>query len=263
MVLGISADNRYPAPAHDQPQDEAMPRTNTRTRRRDEAVLIGPAAGAVDRIRKFGADSATAILHELDDEPRFRELERLIHDRFQPRSPLEAFLCARMAAALWRAERADLLEAQHWCLLPPDVSSKEELRMARILVDDEIGKRRNLATILRYQTEAMNAFDRALRTLTLLRAQYPQPPAPPPPANQDDAVATLAADEANRTNEPEPPPPAVAQSREIPEEPAEAVRFATWSAACRSRIEAFADGESPAPASLSGPFCTNEPEPAP
>jgi hypothetical protein len=248
-----------------------MPRSTTRTQRPDEARAPDPAAGdAVGRARRFGAESATAILHELDEEPRFRELERSIHDRFQPGTPLEAFLCARMAAALWRAERADLLEAQYWCLLPPDVKPKQALRMARILVDDETGKRRNLATILRYQTEAMNAFNRALRTLTLLREGQPAPSAPPPPANQDaptpTPTPTPAEAEANCTNEPEPtlPPPTltVAEPLEAPNE-AERLQFATWNAACRSRIEAFLDREPPAPVRTSGPFRPNEPEPAP
>lgn len=242
-----------------------MPRSTTRTQRPDEAWAPDPLAGDVaGRARRFGAESATAILHELDEEPRFRELERSIHDRFQPGTPLEAFLCARMAAALWRAERADLLEAQYWCLLPPDVKPKQALRMARILVDDETGKRRNLATILRYQTEAMNAFNRALRTLTLLREGQPEPSVPPPPANQDAPAPAKA--EANGTIEPEPaaPTPALpaAEPLEAPAEP-ENPQLASWKAACRSRIESFLDREPPAPARESGPFCPNEPGPAP
>ncbi len=236
-----------------------MPRSTTRTQRQDQAWAPAPAAAdAVGHARRFGAESATAILHELDEEPRFRELERSIHDRFQPTTPLEAFLCARMAAALWRAERADLLEAQYWCLLPPDVKPKQALRMARILVDDETGKRRNLATILRYQTEAMNAFNRALRTLALLREGQPEPSAPPPPANQDTPAPAKV--EANCTIEPEtaPPPPVLpmAEPPEAPNEP-ERLPFAVWEAACRNRIEAFLDRQPPA----SGPFGPDEPEP--
>jgi hypothetical protein len=208
-------------------------------------------ARSAQNARSYGFRSSSVGLFDLDDEERFRQLEAGIQERYQPTCPVEAAICARMTLALWRAERADALEAEYWCLLPYGASSGTPLRRARVLHAEEANRRHGLQTILRYQAEAMNAFTRAVRALTLLRKEKAEPA--PEPANENQPAELPSA----CTNEPEPaepePAPAGAEppaegppAAAKPEAPASlgwsAAEFHAWSERCRARIEQFVAG---------------------
>ncbi|WP_159714280.1 hypothetical protein [Geminicoccus flavidas] len=244
-----------------------MPRTAAQAEasRRNGARSRGPVtregkACSAQNAHGFGFRSASRLLIDLDDQERFAELEAAVRERFQPACPMEAAICARMVAALWRAERADRLEAEHWCLLPRGVKAGDKLRMGQILHDEEHHRRQSLQTILRYQAEAMNGFNRALRALNQLRAARSDadmpPAAPAEPAQTGPANQNRPAEPALAvcTNEPDP-------AREAPAPQAPAVdlaaalppgmsprhpdwaRFKAWNDRCVRRIEAFANGE--------------------
>jgi hypothetical protein len=218
-------------------QDAAMPRNPSPAQadasRRNGRRSSGPAtpegkARSAQNARSFGLRSAELVLLDGEDAARFALLQAAIHDRFQPGCPLEAALCARMARALWRAERAQRLEASFWSVYPDDLPSDDAHPLQAILEDDRRGRHPALPTILRYLAEADRAFARALRDLEQLRRNLADPldeagfipsdapctdePEPAPePANDDRVPADLAA-VPDATNEPEPvpePPPAL------------------------------------------------------
>ncbi|WP_191058240.1 hypothetical protein [Geminicoccus harenae] len=244
-----------------------MPRTAAQAAasRKNGARSQGPVsddgkARSAKNARTYGFRSSEALLIDLDDEKRFTELQEAVHARFQPACPMEAAICARMVAALWRAERADQLEAEHWCLLPRGVKPGDKLRMGQILHHDENNRRQSLQTILRYQAEAMNGFNRALRALNLLRAARDGADSPPaPPATlPDDGPPDDAPANQNRpaepkpvlcTNEPDaaPTPPAPGLADALPPgmnpRHPDWARFKAWNDRCVRQIEAFADGE--------------------
>jgi hypothetical protein len=202
-------------------------------------------ARAAQNARTVAMRSTDPCLADFEETDRFHELERSVYDRYRPLCPVEASLCARIALALWRAERADQLEAEYWCLPVPVSPFSDTLKLAAVLVHEE-GQRRSLPTILRYQAEAMNALTRALKALALLRAGTAEPDQEPEdesePANQNQPPAGLRAagwDDpaaADCTNEPEPQP----------EEPM----------VCTNEPEAAT------PQAAVPGICTNEPEPA-
>ncbi|WP_027136280.1 hypothetical protein [Geminicoccus roseus] len=182
-------------------------------------------ARAAQNARTVAMRSTDPCLADFEETDRFHELERSVYDRYRPLCPVEASLCARIAMALWRAERADQLEAEYWCLPVPVSRFSETLKLAAVLVHEEGHRPRSLATILRYQAEAMNAVTRALKALALLRAGTAEPrneedepadakEAGPAPANQNQPVPAAIC-----TNEPEPEP---AQPAPEPVEPAAA-----------------------------------------
>ncbi|HWL71562.1 MAG TPA: hypothetical protein VNS22_24720 [Geminicoccus sp.] len=258
-----------------------MPRTAAQAAasRKNGARSQGPVtdegkARAARNARTYGFRSSEALLTDLDDEARFTELQEAVHARFKPVCPMEAAICARMVAALWRAERADQLEAEHWCLLPRGMKAGDKLRMGQILHHDENNRRQSLQTILRYQAEAMNGFNRALRALNLLRAARDgadSPPAPPAepaetaPANQNRPAGPAPV---LCTNEPEPAPPAPGLAGALPPgmtpRHPDWARFKAWNDHCVRQIEAFANGDlfqgtEPPSVSAAG---TDEPSPA-
>ena len=116
-----------------------------------------------------------------------------------------------MAAALWRVLRAERLDAEFRCTLPPGVTPDDEKLPNRVLTAQAHG-RRSLATIQRYQTDAQTAFTRALEALQLLRKLGAD--AARAPANQNETDRPPAQ---NRTNEPGPASPSNCTNE--PEEP--------------------------------------------
>ena len=105
-----------------------------------------------------------------------------------------------MVAALWRAQRAEQLEAEFRCTLPPGVTPDDEKLPIRVLTNQAHGQR-SLATIQRDRADAQTAFTRALEALQLLR-KLGEPTARAP-ANQNEPGP---ASPSNCTNEPEEPP---------------------------------------------------------
>ena len=112
--------------------------------------------------------------------------------------------------------------------------------MARTLRDEEANRRHGLQTVLRYQSEAMNGFNRALRALTQLRQGRAEPQVAPPPANQN-----LPAEPAPAvpTNEPEPvagsavaAPPPDAEAAKMPIVPPACSRPGTITASVGRRL---------------------------
>ena len=121
---------------------------------------------------------------------RFQALQQAVHARFAPACPLEAALCARIATALWRAERADRLEREYWEQIP--VTAADPTRLLDTIEADR--PTRSLATVLRYQADTRNALSKALRDLERLRSGRLDAPSATPADPADE----------NRTNEPEP-----------------------------------------------------------
>ena len=122
-------------------------------------------ARAAQNARSHGLRSARLCLSSQDDRAAFELTHAALAARFAPVDAAEAMLVARMATALHRAERADLLEAHFWDHRPYGVEHNAPQRMAKVLCTRSDGPR-NLATIQRYQVEAGNAFTRALKLWT-------------------------------------------------------------------------------------------------
>jgi hypothetical protein len=162
-------------PVHD--LEPPMPRTPTpaqieasRQNGRRSHGPITPAGKARSALnaRSWGLRSVDCFVTEDEDVERFGQLQDAIHDQFRPASPLEAALCARMVTALWRSERAERLENDYWAVLPYGCPSTG---MGRIdILNHDVGRHRpTLDTIMRYLSQAQNAYARAFRQLQSLR----------------------------------------------------------------------------------------------
>lgn len=257
------------------PMEPSMPRdpspAQVEASRRNGRRSHGPVtpegkARAAINARTFGLRSSIHSVIGDEDLPHYEMLRDSIHDHFQPASPLEAALCARMVTALWRAERAEQLERAFWCATPPGAPDEPHLQLQMTLVHDQDKRRASLPTALRYLAEANNAFARALRNLTQLRSGKADPLAENPFVPSDGDPATPL----NFTNEPEngcgPDRPDEAGSRRSasPNEPGQQVHPVSTNEP-KNRRSPEVPGEPEIDSSDEpnepGPFCTNEPEP--
>ena len=116
------------------------------------------------------------------------------------RDAAKGALVARMVAALWRAQRAEQLEAEFRCTLPPGVTPDDEKLPIRVLTNQAHGQR-SLSTIQRDRADAQTAFTRALKALQLLRKLGEPTARAPANQNETDRVRAPIC-----TNEPEDPP---------------------------------------------------------
>ncbi|WP_159712588.1 hypothetical protein [Geminicoccus flavidas] len=145
-------------------------------RRSHGPITSAGRARAALNARTYGLRSAETCPLPDEDAGRFRELQDSVHDQFRPASPLEAALCARMVAALWRCERAERLEASYW-QSPPDGRRRRRDSPDRLELMAQDGKNRHpaLDTILRYLSQAQQAYGRAFRQLQQLRQGQADP----------------------------------------------------------------------------------------
>jgi hypothetical protein len=161
--------------------------------RSNGACSTGPAsaegrARSAQNARTHGFRGAALCFADGDDEARFRALEESVQQRFAPRCPLEAAICARITVALWRCERADRLETEYWNMGSRTRLPGQTMRMVHTIEGDQLTGTRSLATVLRYQADARNALAKALRDLEKLRSgrldladEEPAEAAGPPP----------------------------------------------------------------------------------
>jgi hypothetical protein len=152
---------RNPSPA----QIEASRRNG---RRSHGPITPAGKAHAALNARTWGLRSVDYFPTGDEDVERFNQLQNSIQDEFRPSSPLEAALCARMVAALWRSERAERLEGNYWAFPPVDCPDTSMARID-ILGHDVRHHRPTLDTIMRYLSQAQQAYNRAFRQLQLLR----------------------------------------------------------------------------------------------
>ena len=182
-------------PRNPTPAQSAASRTNAR-RSTGPTSAEGKARSAQNALT-YGLRSAELSFVPGDDRAMFDLLEASIRAHFQPASPLEAALCARMVTALWRTERAEDLDRTFWMGLPEGVQPGHVMARLHVLDHDQIQRRPTLPTILRYLAEADRAFARALRHLEQIRQGIGLPLADAPDA--DAPTVPIC------TNEPEPP----------------------------------------------------------
>ena len=210
-------------PRHPTPAQSAASRANA-------LHSTGPAtpegkARAAQNARSFGLRSAQLALLPDEDHAAFGQLEASIHAHFVPATPLEASLCARMAAALWRTERAEALEQKFRVGLPAGVKAGHPLTNLHILNACQQDRPQALPTLLRYLSEADRAFGRALRHLNQLRSGHGLAPAAAPirtnepeqGAAAEPMAVPICTNEPERgdragTDRPGPPPASVAQA---------------------------------------------------
>ena len=153
---------------------------------------------------KHAMRSAGAGLCFMDDLEVYAELHDAVAARVRPRDAAEGMLVARLTAALWRAQRAERLEAEFWCYLPQGVQRDDAKLLIKVFAGERRG-RQSLATIQRYQADAQTAFTRTLKALQLLRRLDAEEAVAP--ANQNEGAEQPPAQ--HRTNEPEPASPTI------------------------------------------------------
>ena len=193
-----------------------MPRTAAQAEasRSNGARSSGPTtaegkARSAQNALKHAMRSAGAGLCFMDDLEVYAELHDAVAARVRPRDAAEGMLVARLTAALWRAQRAERLEAEFWCYLPQGVQRDDDKLLIKVVAGERRG-RRSLATIQRYQADAQTAFTRTLKALQLLRKLGAEEAVAP--ANQNDGAAAPPAQ--HRTNEPEAAAPAPVRTNE-------------------------------------------------
>ena len=182
-----------------------MPRTAAQAEasRSNGARSHGPTtaegkARSAQNALKHAMRSAGAGLCFMDDLEVYAELHDAVAARVRPRDAAEGMLVARLTAALWRAQRAERLEAEFWCYLPQGVRRDDAKLLIKVVAGEPRGQQ-SLATIQRYQADAQTAFTRTLKALQLLRKLGAEEAVAP--ANQNEGAEQPPAQ--HRTNEPE------------------------------------------------------------
>ena len=193
-----------------------MPRTAAQAEasRSNGARSHGPTtaegkARSAQNALKHAMRSAGAGLCFMDDLEVYAELHDAVAARVRPRDAAEGMLVARLTAALWRAQRAERLEAEFWCYLPQGVQRDDAKLLIKVVAGERRG-RQSLATIQRYQADAQTAFTRTLKALQLLRKLGAEEAVAP--ANQNEGAEQPPAQ--HRTNAPEAAAPAPVRTSE-------------------------------------------------
>ena len=135
-----------------------------------QAVLRQQDARPSDNARSHGLRAIDGRPADDRDDARLQALEHSVEQRLRPGCLLEAAVCARVAVALWQAERADRLEQEYWEQGGCRLDDAEAYPLIATLQAEGSGGPRTLATVVRYQTAARNALSRALRDLERLRS---------------------------------------------------------------------------------------------
>lgn len=118
---------------------------------------------------KHGLRAGTFFLLD-DDAAAFRELEDTVHAALAPQDPFEAWLCARVARALWRERRADRMEADLMRELRRSTFTGRIDDSGSALIRDGNGPRA-FVTLLRYPGYATAEHWRCLKMLEAHRAR--------------------------------------------------------------------------------------------
>ena len=139
----------------DPPPDDLAARRAERARRngrhsRGPVSERGKARSSRNALR-HGLTAKVHLVLDRDDEAEFRALAAGLDDELAPRGTLEAFLVARLTAAMWHTGRAERMEARAFAAADPD---PDRLRLA-----------------LRYRGSVQRELFRCLRALQELRCR--------------------------------------------------------------------------------------------
>lgn len=118
-------------------------------------------ARSAQNARRHGLRAARFVLLPGEDEAAFDDLVRRLVEAHAPEDAFEQELVEGLAAALWRAGRADLMEADLLASLSPD--DPQGLHGGDLLARP--AHRAGLDTVLRYQAAAQMAAKRAQEML--------------------------------------------------------------------------------------------------
>lgn len=214
---------------------EASRRNGTKSR--GPKTSEGKARSAQNAL-KHGLRAEKHVVLPQEDAAAFRALEAALVAELAPDDALQRILVGRLAAAAWRLERAERLEAEVF-----EVRGYGGAGLGVTLIRDG-NATRSIETLMRYRGAATAELMRSLRTLKTLQAEAAKraadnkpAPAPEPSADRAAADAPRAGRAEPGRNASTPEPPATPNEPErrdrgpvayvLPERPARTLHEAT------------------------------------